>query len=307
MYARHARYLIDSSLAESTRHAYHRAQERFKSFAREKLGVKPIFPYSTNNLVLFVAFLHKSKYSASTITSTLSALGHMHKLVGAKDNTKQFLVSKALLGVRKVSPVVDTRLPITSSVLKELVAALPIVISSEQEATMLRAMFVTAFYGFLRIGEIAPNSAKQHHTVIQYADFNWQGDSAQAVLSIRHSKNSHKVGPQNIVLQREAKANRSICPIRSLKRFLRLRGNTPGPLFMLHGKPCARRLFDQGLRAALVFNRYSTSAYKGHSFRIGAATDAAARGWSDAKIRVLGRWNSDAFRRYIRLAGTLEK
>ncbi len=39
---------------------------------------------------------------------------------------------------------------------------------------------------------------------------------------------------------------------------------------------------------------------KGHSFRIGAATFAAERGFSDAQIRSMGRWQSDAFRKYIR-------
>ena len=43
--------------------------------------------------------------------------------------------------------------------------------------------------------------------------------------------------------------------------------------------------------------------YKGHSFRIGAATLAAESGLSDAQIRLLGRWKSDSFRKYIRSPG----
>ena len=41
--------------------------------------------------------------------------------------------------------------------------------------------------------------------------------------------------------------------------------------------------------------------YKGHSFRIGAATYAAEQVVSDDKIRHLGRWKSDAFKKYIRI------
>ncbi len=40
--------------------------------------------------------------------------------------------------------------------------------------------------------------------------------------------------------------------------------------------------------------------YTGHSFRIGAATTAAANGVNDATIQILGRWKSDCYTRYIR-------
>ena len=38
------------------------------------------------------------------------------------------------------------------------------------------------------------------------------------------------------------------------------------------------------------------------SFRIGAATYAAEQGISDTKIRHMGRWKSDAFKKYIRIS-----
>ena len=43
-----------------------------------------------------------------------------------------------------------------------------------------------------------------------------------------------------------------------------------------------------------------SSRYKGHSFRIGAASLSAEKGLSDSQIRAMGRWNSNAFRKYIR-------
>ena len=36
-------------------------------------------------------------------------------------------------------------------------------------------------------------------------------------------------------------------------------------------------------------------------FRIGAASHAAECGYSETQIRLLGRWKSDAFKKYIRL------
>ena len=135
--------------------------------------------------MLFVAYLHKLAYSTFSIKSTLSALGHLHELAGVKDNTKHFVVSKALLGARKMFPALDTRLPIISEVLKERVSALPVMMPSCGEAAMLQAMLVTAFYGFLHIGEIAASSPQQLCSVLQTGDLNWQADRTQVVITIR--------------------------------------------------------------------------------------------------------------------------
>ena len=39
-----------------------------------------------------------------------------------------------------------------------------------------------------------------------------------------------------------------------------------------------------------------------HSFRIGGASAAASAGIPDSQTQILGRWSSDAYRRYLRLS-----
>ena len=39
--------------------------------------------------------------------------------------------------------------------------------------------------------------------------------------------------------------------------------------------------------------------YSGHSFRIGGATSATIAGLNDYEIKLLGRWSSDCYKRYI--------
>lgn len=92
------------------------------------------------------------------------------------------------------------------------------------------------------------------------------------------------------------------CPVQLMLDYLALRGNKPGPLFItLHGQPVSRANFTDQLALAIKFCGLNPARYKGHSFRIGAASHAADRGLSDAQIRVLGRWKSNAFHRYIRI------
>ena len=92
--------------------------------------------------------------------------------------------------------------------------------------------------------------------------------------------------------------------ITALVQFLDLRKTNAGPLFCYRdGTAVTRTHFDQVLRKCLKMVGLDSSKYKGHSFRIGAATSAAEDGtqcMSDAQIRSLGRWNSNAFQKYIR-------
>ena len=58
------------------------------------------------------------------------------------------------------------------------------------------------------------------------------------------------------------------------------------------------------VRQALEQAGVHPAGYSGHSFRIGAATTAAQAGLDDSTIKMLGRWESAAYQRYIRTPRT---
>ncbi len=78
----------------------------------------------------------------------------------------------------------------------------------------------------------------------------------------------------------------------------------PGPFFMDKDKVgLTRRMFVREVNGALVKRGLPSEGISGHSFRIGAASAAAAGGASDEEIKVLGRWKSREYKHYIRRDG----
>jgi hypothetical protein len=83
-----------------------------------------------------------------------------------------------------------------------------------------------------------------------------------------------------------------MCPCTHLINFLRMRKHSSPlePLFsFMDGQPVPKSFFTQHLRSALAFCNLDLQRYQSHSFRIGAATTAAALGFSELQIQSMGR------------------
>ena len=117
-------------------------------------------------------------------------------------------------------------------------------------------------------------------------------------LSLVNYKHSDPSRPADILVYRD----KPVCPVFHLLEFLAIRGTAAGPLFCWpDNTPVHRAYFTRVLKDALRFCDLDLTRYKTHSFRIGAASWAAAKGMSDTQIRLFGRWKSNAFLRYIRM------
>ena len=82
---------------------------------------------------------------------------------------------------------------------------------------------------------------------------------------------------ENVILHHRT----DLCPVTAVQNFLVLEGKASGPLFSLpEGVPYLRSQFDATLRLTVNISQFK-GKHLGHSFRIGAATEAAARGMSD--------------------------
>ena len=167
---------------------------------------------------------------------------------------------------------------------------------------LFQAAFTLAFFGFLRVSEFAAVSRTDPaKKCLALSDVSLHGDLSVLQVRLGYSKTDQR--GESSVLSLGNAGNSLVYPVAALCRFLRVRPPGDGPLFIhLDRSPLTKFQVNQVLKKGLQLKGFPHQSYSTHSFRIGAATSAAANGFSDEEIQSLGRWRSSAFQRYIRPA-----
>ena len=152
-----------------------------------------------------------------------------------------------------------------------------------------------AFYGFLRVGEFT--ATPLHQAPLRRCNVWFVGHQLKVLL--RRSK-SDQWGRETVVSV--GCSRDSSCPVSSMKRYLECcPAPSSSPLFIWEdGSPLTARRFQSQLRVYFGKLGLDPDQFNTHSFRIGAATTAAKVGISSGVIKQLGRWQSRAFKTYIR-------
>ena len=175
---------------------------------------------------------------------------------------------------------------------------------SQYELFMFKAMCAMAFFAFLRIGEITVSKRDCVNGNLLQLDqvsreHRGKGNVVSLIITFPSYKHNYNQNLFPVVLNRQPKA----CPVQAFLDYVSVRGTVHGPLFINHdGYPVLRSEFSKMLGSVIrLCNLLDPTRYKGHSFRIGAATYAAEPGVSDTKIRHLGRLKTDDFKKCIRI------
>ena len=291
-------------LARSTNRTYESAKRRFLNFC--SLTSLPPVPASEAVLCLYASHLAKEGLRHQSIRTYLSALRHLYISLGHPDPFahNQFpRLSYVLKGIHRsegASRPQDRRLPILPSTLEALwgVWSVPSPNISPFECSMLWAACCIGFFAFLRSGEFT--STPTQEVPLRPEDVAVDNHSNPSYMSIRlrHSKTDPFGNGVTLFVGR---TYQHICPVAAVLAYLAVRPPIRGPLFIhANGTPLTRVELIRHVRQALRLRGFDVSNYSGHSFRIGAATTAAARGIPDATIKMLGRWESSAYTSYIR-------
>ncbi|KAK3107102.1 hypothetical protein FSP39_007164 [Pinctada imbricata] len=249
----------------------------------------------------FIGSLFSTGLSPSTISSHVSTIGYIYKVLDLQDPTQSFLTKKNLKGCHSVLKSPDSRLPITLDILRKPITALNHVIPHAVNRSLLNAFFLIAVNGFFRIGELAVKTKADN--VIARPDIHFDYDKQQmkgVVLVLRHYKTNVEHSPITIYVP--VNSSPVNCPVRALHEYFTVFKHSTGPLFQfMDGKPVSYSYVTEQLRKTISFIGLDPKQYTGYSFRIGAATHAASIGLAENVIQNLGRWNSKTMRRYTRL------
>ncbi len=302
--------LLDKSLdtilqavSPSTLQTYVTAWKCFKSF---HLSHNIPFPeFSLLSITSFISFLNNIKcLQVSSIKGYVSGIQFFHKLLyGAPSpNISNSQTAMLIRGIQRTRPTrPDSRLPITLDILTKCIHTLRTGYQTPSTARTLDAMFILAFFGFLRCSELAISSKFDPATNPTISDLTIL-DSETISFLIKQSKTDQvKKGHFVYIFNLHS----PLQPYQAVREYLRLRifqARSPlEPLFLDHaGKPASRTWFQKHLKAVLLSASISARNFSSHSFRIGAATSAAQKGLTKHQIQTLGRWSSEAFQSYIR-------
>ena len=290
--------LVKSSLQPSFIPTYKRAWKLFFLFLHATLpGVPGTLPVPPPTLALFIAYMFDHKYAPSTVNTYVSALGYCHKLAGFFDPTKICFNIQMLKGYGKIGSRLDSRLPITLPLLQRIVMSAIQLSDSHYNICQFRAMCSLAFFAFLRVGEITASASGHTLHINQLTKLvNHKQESVALKVTFFNPKHNYNQRPFSLGISRQ----NICCPVQLILEFLHLRGNKPGPLLLCGMVAlCQDLFFSEKFSICIKYCGLDPSRYKGHSFRIGAASHAAEGGMSDAQIRTLGCRKSNAFLKYI--------
>ena len=170
---------------------------------------------------------------------------------------------------------------------------------------MFWAACFLGFFAFLRSGEFTIPLAQAFDPTVHLTAQDVAVDDLErpscVIVKIKSSKTDQSRAGVSLCVGKTGGGG-LLCPVAAILAFLARRGMEAGPLFRFEdSSPLTRSKLVVWLRSTLTQVGIDCFSYSGHSFRIGVATTAAARGFSDSTIQTFGRWESDSFKRYIRI------
>ena len=283
---------MSAALATTSLQVYQTALTQYLHFCIQ-VGVHP-YPLQERVVELFSTSLAR-RVGYKTIKAYLYGIqfhgnirGHHHKI------TDMPRLGYLLRGIRRTQGSRHSRSrrrPITLTHINTVYEHVDR-IHHKEDASMLKAAITVAYFGMLRVSEYTSTNA---HTYDAERNLMRQDIYAMQHMVMVHIKSS-KTEPFRVgVSIRIAATSHTICPVRWVRVYLQSWKESYGPLFTFRS---GRYLVRNDI-AKLMTNSLAGTNINTHSFRAGGATNLANLGVPDYVIQIMGRWRSDAYKRYL--------
>ncbi|XP_073413114.1 uncharacterized protein [Dendrobates tinctorius] len=286
--------LIRASVTPATWQVYGKAWEEWCSLVKGR-------PVDTCvrarcDVVVELLNLLKSRGASGTLAQrNLTGVAFFFQLMGWADVTKYFFIKQAVKGWRRLQPSQECRRPISLSLLHDIITKSETVCKSQYESALISTAFAIAFFGALRISELVPHSKTALIGGLINEDLVICSDALR--IRVRKSK-CDPTGRGSWVLVKALEG--PICPVKIVRHYAVIRHESRFFLSHTDGSPLTKYQFHTIFKKCLQAVGVDPKEYGTHSFRIGAATEAARAGAAEAEVQRLGRWKSACFARYIR-------
>ena len=270
-------------------------------------GHTPV-PADEDTLCHFAATLAVEGLRHRTIKSYMAGVRHLHISEGHGDPFSAGLhrLHYVLRGVKRAEGMSGVakreRRPITPDLLHKIKVVWD-PRAHEDDVVMLWAACCLAYFGFMRVGELTVPSDDGYDASchLSWGDVTVDDPTRPSRMEVRIKASKTDPFRRGISIF-IGRVSSDLCPVSAMLAYMVVRGKIAGPLFRFSdGKPLTRQRLVTAVKDALVKAGVEPGQYSGHSFRIGAATTAAARGPEDSTVRTLGRWKSLAYLEYIKI------
>ena len=290
---------------DTTKNNYYGIWRSFNEFFI-KLDLKP--ETWEERMVLYAGYLADNQQKSATIKSYMSAIKSVLKDDGVEICEDRFLLTSITRACGYKNDRITTRLPIQKGILNILLNNLFQIFQDQPYLLALyQALFITAYFGMFRVGELTtgthPVLAKDVHIA----------DNKNKMMFVLHTSKTHWTNnnPQIIKISSVKQNNSSsanslwFCPYKLIRNYLSVRKkefrSTNEPFFIFRDRsPVTPDNFRRTLKLALEMARLNFRNYNCQSFRSGRASDLLRMKVPVEVIRRLGRWRSSAIYKYFK-------
>ena len=257
-------------------------------------------------LMLFIGHIINKKRKSAMIKSYVSAIRAILFNGGIILNEDKCLLTSLAKACKICNNKVRVKLPIKKGMLNVILDKCNIIFQDQNYLRCLyRAVFASAYYGLLRVGEI---SAGNHP--IKAVDVHI-GENKNKLLYVLRSSKTHteNMKPQLVKIAEITSGKQTVrkdslyCPFSIVQHYIEVRPSCKSciePFFVFSDRsPLKPAHVRRSLKTILKNFGLDFRSYGTHGFRGGRSCDLYNMGVSVETIKKLGRWKSNAIYAYL--------